>query len=177
MARLKSSFLVILILCLINESYEIGCDPSYNGTTPDFEEIFLGRCYYFVNVLHKNDCGIQAKNISCSNLYESFVNAVVNKSSCDIQMSDYQEFLIEADHPIGVNSTLFWSGTYGSAHECKKELNQSKLFNYISLKVTRIRNFWSLEDTLSGYLLNELTFCSELNSSSFTKTCQSDCIQ
>jgi hypothetical protein len=92
------------------------CNTTYLGTTRNFEEIFLGRCYYFLNVLHGRDCKIHSLNINCTALLDAFSAAVINKAACDIKIDDFNEFLKLANHPLGVNTTLFWSGTYNPAH-------------------------------------------------------------
>ena len=161
-AKLVYSSVLVLILCSISSVHSIGCPitGTNNGTTLNFEQIFLGRCFYFIHVLHATDCDIQAMNISCTELYNQFAAAVLDKDPCDIKMEDFNRFLDLAEHPIGVNLTMFWSGTYTPAHEFSKN-----------------RNYWSLEDTLSGYLLNELVACSSAGSASFSSTCQDSCVR
>ena len=44
--------------------------------------------------------------------------------------------------------------------------------------VARLKQYWSLEDSFSGYLLNELTFCSTTNHSDFVyESCPLDCVK
>lgn len=166
MKILKYSTLIFqfCLLCVLwDESWEIGgprCAPStLNGTTPDFEQIILGRCYYFVNVLHKKDCSVRDAKINCTELMNEFNRAILGKEPCEVEISDFDRFLELANHSIGANSTLFWSGAYTTAHD-----------------LTRVSSYWTLEDTLSGYLLNELVFCSQNATYSYADMCPDTCV-
>lgn len=88
-----------------------------NGTTKNFETIFLGRCENFLNVLHKSNCDIQAANISCNTLLNNFKSAIIGKDSCSVTVNSWNDFLKAGKHKIPENKSLFWSGTNALAHE------------------------------------------------------------
>ena len=120
------SVLVILV-CLVSSSSQIGplkqveCPVNNNpmATTPDIQDIFIGRCHYFLNILHATNCDIVAANYDCDAIWQTFRTAVVAKDPCDVKISDFDNFLTLVDHPIPVNKSIFWSGTYTPSHECK----------------------------------------------------------
>ena len=94
------------------------CDlNNYNGTTNYLEEIIIGRCEEFLYVLHKDDCSFNRTLYDCIDIWSSFKDATVNKTPCEIRISDYDDFLAQTDQKIPENTTLFWSGTYNAAHE------------------------------------------------------------
>jgi hypothetical protein len=97
--------------------------PPTVGTTPYFREIYLGRCHYFINVLHADTCFLRPYleyKINCSQAYEEFVNVVVGKDSCEITVDDYSKYLNRVAHPIPAGKSLFYSGMlYESAHQSK----------------------------------------------------------
>ncbi|KAK3748636.1 hypothetical protein QZH41_004511 [Actinostola sp. cb2023] len=62
----------------------------YKGTTPHIREIFLGRCWDFVQ--NKANYLVDSKNINCDVLWNSFVKAFANKDPCEVKREDYGEF-------------------------------------------------------------------------------------
>jgi hypothetical protein len=124
----ERSFFALLLFVLIARSTQISTktttnqpctqSPTQTGTTANFEQIFLGRCYYFINVLYGNDCSVRSQKINCPNLLAEFNKAVLKKNPCEITIDDFTPFLRSAYHPIAPNSTLFWSGASNPAHAC-----------------------------------------------------------
>jgi hypothetical protein len=100
--------------------------PPTTGTTPNFKEIFIGRCHYFINVLHADTCFLQpylAKKINCTQLVDEFLKVVIGKDPCEITEADYGKYLKCAAHPIPVNRSLLYSESlYDPAHQRKKIL-------------------------------------------------------
>ena len=133
----------------------------HNGTTRNIEEIFKGRCHYFLQLQKNSNCAIiQVKRYDCDAIWKAFKSAVTHKSPCGIKIDDFKEFFKLVNHSIPVNSSVFWSGTYTSYHD-----------------LVKVKNFMSLEDTFGGYLLNEVTFCSSSSTADFVyKTCPAECV-
>jgi hypothetical protein len=138
---------VILSIILIKRSTEIGiskrslkaenCNKiAYNGTTRNIQQIFLGRCYYFLNILQKDNCLINANDYSCNDIWNEFYNVIKGKEPCSLTIDSFSRLLTLANQTIPPNTSLFWSGTYTPAHE-----------------ITKTREYWSLEDTFSGLSL------------------------
>jgi hypothetical protein len=103
----------------IKRSGTTSCATNYNGTTPDLESIFKGRCSYFINVLHKDDCNIAQSNLDCNQMWAEFSSVVLNKNPCDITLRSYDRLFNLSYHPIRPDTSMFWSGTNNPAHESK----------------------------------------------------------
>lgn len=152
--------ILIIVICVLHYSYSC-TSKNLDGTTRNLREIFIGRCYEFFHGTHQDKCNINPNRYDCNEIWYKFKEIVIGKDPCEIKMDDFNSFLKSVDHPIKTNSALFWSGTYTPAHEI------SKYYGY-----------WSLEDTLSGYLLNKLIFCSEKNLQKFNeKSCPNECVK
>jgi ADP-ribosyl cyclase 1 len=96
------------------------CKLKNNGTTKNLKEIFMGRCYSFLNLRQGSNCHIDPKNYNCTKIWQTFEAASTGKTPCNIHVNDYENFLNLVNHSIPVNSTFFYSGTYGVAQDCKK---------------------------------------------------------
>lgn len=88
---------------------------NYEGSTPQIETIFTGRCYDFQNVIHESDCDYQ--HLNCSAIWSEFSTAILNKEPCSVTISSFDTLLEISNHPIAENKSIFWSGTYLWAHE------------------------------------------------------------
>jgi hypothetical protein len=138
-------FVILAMLILIKRSTEIGISKRslnknencnkviYNGTTRNIQQIFLGRCYYFLNILQKDNCFINANDYNCNDIWNEFHNVIKGRDPCSLSIDNFSRLLAMANQTIPPNTSLFWSGTYTPAHE-----------------ITKAREYWSLEDTFSG---------------------------
>ena len=93
------------------------CKEKSNGTTVNLEQIFIGRCHYFLNLQQISNCDIAPENYDCAKIYTSFKSAFGGKAPCDLQISDFATFLNLTYHPISPNSSVLWSGTYTPTHD------------------------------------------------------------
>ena len=93
------------------------CQPQGNGTTSNIEQIFMGRCYYFINIQQISNCDIIPSDYDCTQIFKSFKTALVGKAPCNVTISDFDDFLKLASHPIAANTSVFWSGTYTPTHD------------------------------------------------------------
>ncbi|XP_048220455.1 ADP-ribosyl cyclase/cyclic ADP-ribose hydrolase 1 [Perognathus longimembris pacificus] len=119
---------------------------AWNGTrtTPHFSEIFLGRCYTYTQVLRPG-----LGNPDCVSIMNAFKSAFISKNPCNITEEDYRP-LIELDkQAIPCNKSLFWSKSNDLAHQ------------YTQIQ----REMFTLEDTLLGYMANDLSWCGDPNTS------------
>ncbi|KXJ23028.1 ADP-ribosyl cyclase/cyclic ADP-ribose hydrolase isoform X2 [Exaiptasia diaphana] len=117
----------------------------YKGTTPHIREIFLGRCWDYVQ--NKHSFLFNSKNIDCVVLWNSFVKAFANKNPCGLRKRDYAEFFSMIYEKPLYDKVLLWSGTREWAH------TYARLFD----------KYVTLEDTFAGFLLNGLTWCGSKN--------------
>lgn len=126
LAYLTISF--IFLLQFSTNFYQIGdqsyarastikCEiPFYNASTPGLKEIFVGRCYYFINVAQKGNCDFDKSKYDCNKIWDTFSSITIKNTG---NIEDYEPLFQLTDHPINENGSLFWSGTYNQAHQCK----------------------------------------------------------
>ena len=114
----KIYIIISIFICFFKSSYQ-SCHSStnYTGTTPNIQEIFIGRCHDFLNVLRINDCDIDVSKYDCQRIWESFSSPIIGKEPCSLRMSDFDDFFQYTNHPIANNTILFWSGAYNPAQE------------------------------------------------------------
>ena len=89
------------------------------GTTKNIQDIFIGRCYNFLNKHQNSHLGIVTSNYNCNTIWSKFFKAIISKKPCNLQVEDFHEFLGLVNHSIPENLSVFWSGTYQLAHECR----------------------------------------------------------
>ena len=108
-----------VIVPKVNPMIDASCSlrSSYNATTVGIKEIFIGRCYYFLNVLQKTNCEIDPRNYDCLAIWNEFEKVIIGKEPCSIKIEDFDKFLELVNHPIPESKTLFWSGTYSTAYQ------------------------------------------------------------
>ncbi|XP_072049570.1 ADP-ribosyl cyclase/cyclic ADP-ribose hydrolase-like [Amphiura filiformis] len=124
--------------------------PMPDGTTPNLEEIFLGRCWEF-QYLYSSQDNCPGARVDCSDAWQKFKTAFVGKDPCNINDNAYDELLGLIPIRFADDMTLFWSGTNELAH------------GYAD--ATPID---TLEDSMLGYMLNGLNWCSSEGSDRFS---------
>ncbi|XP_064615556.1 ADP-ribosyl cyclase/cyclic ADP-ribose hydrolase-like [Liolophura sinensis] len=139
-------FVVLTASLLVGSSLVPGaqcrsCGQSL-GTTKNFEDIFKGRCYDYVEKINPQAfCG--KKNKSCDELWDTFRSAFTNTSSCNTSAYMYSAFINASTHSLPRGKSMFWQGVSGFVHEL----------------TYRGKRYFALEDTLYGYTLNQLNWC------------------
>ncbi|XP_009646315.1 ADP-ribosyl cyclase/cyclic ADP-ribose hydrolase 2 [Egretta garzetta] len=113
------------------------------GTTQNLESIVTGRCYDYIRVLNPS---VGEKN--CSEMWEAFKYAFINKDPCNVLPKDYELFIKLSLHKIPPNKSLFW------------ENNQLLVNSFTG----RGRRYMSLADTLFGFFGDFLNWCGKANS-------------
>ncbi|NXG43973.1 BST1 hydrolase, partial [Psilopogon haemacephalus] len=113
------------------------------GTTLNLDSIFIGRCYDYIRIVNP---AVGEKN--CSEIWEAFKNAFIDKDPCSVLPKDYELFINLSFHTIPPNKSLFWE-------------NNQLLVNSFA---DRGRRYMSLADTLFGYVADFLNWCGEANS-------------
>lgn len=109
------SLVFLVVTVLANQE----CMPPSNGSTHNLREIVIGRCNEFFNVANAKECSLSRSQFNCENIWKTFSQAIIGKEPCSIKQTDFDSFLSEVDHPVPVNKTLFWSGTYALASDSK----------------------------------------------------------
>ncbi|KAM3936840.1 ADP-ribosyl cyclase/cyclic ADP-ribose hydrolase 2-like [Leptodactylus fuscus] len=116
------------------------------GTTPNLEDIVIGRCYDYIETVNPS---VGKKN--CSDIWEAFTSAFLNKDPCSVAPSDYERYINLALHDIPANKSLFWE-------------NNKQLVHRLSDRGNR---YMALGDTLMGWLADNLYFCGSSRDSGF----------
>ncbi|XP_028290433.1 ADP-ribosyl cyclase/cyclic ADP-ribose hydrolase 1-like [Gouania willdenowi] len=111
---------------------------------PDFTRTFLTRCKKF-------------SGNNCHELWDAFQQAYVNKDPCKVPMEAYDPLIAAAPLKSQCNKMLFWSNTKDAPHYFTKKKENC---------------FINLEDTLLGFVLDDLIWCGKKGSSdTFTTGC------
>ncbi|KAJ7328113.1 hypothetical protein OS493_025513 [Desmophyllum pertusum] len=119
------------------------------GSTPHIKEIVVGRCYDY----QYKKFGLNATTWkNCSKIWEALYGAFAYKNPCNLTFADYKPYFDEVGMADIYNKSLFWSGTYRAVH----------LYSEFGARFT------TLEDTMTGWIVNGLTFCGNGNLSRST---------
>ncbi|XP_059900898.1 ADP-ribosyl cyclase/cyclic ADP-ribose hydrolase 1-like [Gadus macrocephalus] len=118
---------------------------SEGGTTPNLKSIVIGRCYNYIMLINPTF------SCDCEEVWRLFEEAVVPKSSCSNQVKDYQEMLSILPQNSPCHQFLFWSKTRWM----------------MEAYTTLMENVYTLEDTLVGYVFNQLDWCGHLHHTGF----------
>ncbi|XP_069552514.1 ADP-ribosyl cyclase/cyclic ADP-ribose hydrolase 1-like [Brachyistius frenatus] len=115
------------------------------GTTPNIKHIVVGRCYAYVTLLS------DSPRYDCEEIWRQFEEAVARQSSCNVTVEDYSHMFNAMPEIWPCDRFLFWSKTRTLMH------------SYAAV----FRHFWTLEDTLVGYMFNDLVWCGQEEDSGF----------
>ncbi|XP_041823846.1 ADP-ribosyl cyclase/cyclic ADP-ribose hydrolase 1 [Melanotaenia boesemani] len=115
------------------------------GTTPNIKHIVVGRCFTYTTVVNPNS------RYDCEKIWRHFEEAVVKQSSCNVTVEHYNRMFNVMPQIWPCNRFLFWSKTRALMH------------SYAGV----FRHFWTLEDTLVGYMFNDLIWCGQEADSDF----------
>uniref|UniRef100_A0A8C5KCQ4 ADP-ribosyl cyclase/cyclic ADP-ribose hydrolase 1 n=1 Tax=Jaculus jaculus TaxID=51337 RepID=A0A8C5KCQ4_JACJA len=114
------------------------------GTTKHFSEIFLGRCFVYTQIIRP-----ELRNKDCTQIMAAFKGAFISKNPCSITKEDYQPLIQLDTKAVPCNKTLFWSKSKDLAHQ----------YTWVH------GNIFTLEDTLLGYIADDLTWCGDPSTS------------
>ncbi|XP_076146534.1 ADP-ribosyl cyclase/cyclic ADP-ribose hydrolase 1 isoform X2 [Alosa pseudoharengus] len=107
------------------------------GTTPNLKHIVIGRCYNYITLINPSS------RYDCEGIWREFEEAVVRRTPCSVRVKDYQRMFRATPQTLPCDKLLFWSKTHDLVH------------SYSAVT----RRFWTLEDTLVGYMFNDLIWC------------------
>ncbi|XP_069600820.1 ADP-ribosyl cyclase/cyclic ADP-ribose hydrolase 2-like isoform X1 [Ranitomeya imitator] len=116
------------------------------GTTPNLENIVIGRCYDYIETVNPS-----VGNKNCSAIWLAFKSAFVSKDPCSVFPSDYEHYINLTSHDIPINKSLFWENNKHLVHRLSDRGNR----------------YMSLGDTFMGWLIDNLYFCGTSNHSEF----------
>uniref|UniRef100_A0A4W6DXS9 ADP-ribosyl cyclase/cyclic ADP-ribose hydrolase n=1 Tax=Lates calcarifer TaxID=8187 RepID=A0A4W6DXS9_LATCA len=108
------------------------------GTTPNIKHIVVGRCYNYITLVNPS------LRYDCEEIWRQFEEAVVRQSSCNVTVEDYHQMF------YAMPQTCYCIFPLSSAY-------------YAAV----VRHFWTLEDTLVGFMFNDLIWCGQEEDSGF----------
>ncbi|XP_034717965.1 ADP-ribosyl cyclase/cyclic ADP-ribose hydrolase 1-like [Etheostoma cragini] len=115
------------------------------GTTANIKHIVVGRCYNYITLVNPS------LRLDCEEIWRQFEEAVVGQSSCNVTVEHYRYMFYAMSQSWPCDRFLFWSKTRTLMH------------SYAAV----VRHFWTLEDTLAGYMFNDLIWCGQEKDSGF----------
>ncbi|CAK6967499.1 ADP-ribosyl cyclase/cyclic ADP-ribose hydrolase 1-like [Scomber scombrus] len=108
-----------------------------------FQETFISRCEKF-------------KGSDCQKIWRAFEQAYVGRDPCNVPMEEYNPLVAAAPPQPACNRIMLWSKTKDVVHDFTEKRDC----------------FGTLEDTLLGSVLDDLTWCGKEGSSeTFTTGC------
>ncbi|KAM6150977.1 ADP-ribosyl cyclase/cyclic ADP-ribose hydrolase 1 isoform 2-T2 [Erethizon dorsatum] len=110
------------------------------GTTHNLFAIVLGRCYTYTQLVRP---GLRSED--CPKILDAFKSAFISKDPCNIKKEDYEPLVELVDQTVPCNKSLFWSKSKELAHQ----------YTWVQ------GGMLTLEDTLLGYLADDLTWCGD----------------
>ncbi|XP_054621658.1 ADP-ribosyl cyclase/cyclic ADP-ribose hydrolase 1 [Dunckerocampus dactyliophorus] len=119
--------------------------PAHFGTTPNIKHIVVGRCFSYITLVNPS------VRYDCEEIWQQFEEAVVQQPSCGVAVEDYRHMFQAMPQTWACDRFLFWSKTRTLIHD------------YAAV----VRHFWTLEDTLVGYMFNDLIWCGQQEDSDF----------
>ncbi|XP_076435722.1 ADP-ribosyl cyclase/cyclic ADP-ribose hydrolase-like [Babylonia areolata] len=129
---------------LTSFSMALATSCSDHGATEGLKYVVQGRCIDYKRVNPEAVCNEQ-RDVNCTQVTEVFLTAFAGQPPCNVTVNRYDAYLAATRHEIPVDKSLFWHGVYGFVHKYSQKGAR---------KVT-------LEDTLTGNMIDGLTFCSD----------------
>uniref|UniRef100_W5KGC3 ADP-ribosyl cyclase/cyclic ADP-ribose hydrolase n=1 Tax=Astyanax mexicanus TaxID=7994 RepID=W5KGC3_ASTMX len=117
----------------------IGHGNTGPGTTPHLKHIVIGRCYDYITLVNPSF------RYNCEDIWREFEEAVVRRTPCSVRVKDYQRMFRAVPQTLPCDRLLFWSKTRDLMH------------SYAAVT----GRFWTLEDTLVGFIFNDLIWCGQ----------------
>ncbi|XP_034427671.1 ADP-ribosyl cyclase/cyclic ADP-ribose hydrolase 1-like [Hippoglossus hippoglossus] len=133
-----TTWLMMLLLCSNQLRAQL-------GTTPHIRHIVVGRCYSYIALVNPS------LRLDCEEMWRRFEEAVLRQSSCNVTVENYQQMFYSIPQTRPCDRFLFWSKT--------RTLMQSYK--------AAVRDSWTLEDTLVGFLFNDLIWCGQEEQAGF----------
>ncbi|XP_075308499.1 ADP-ribosyl cyclase/cyclic ADP-ribose hydrolase 1-like isoform X2 [Odontesthes bonariensis] len=115
------------------------------GTTPNIKHIVVGRCFTYFTIVNPR------LRYDCEEIWRHFEEAVVPQPSCNVTVEHYNQMFDLMPQIWPCDKFLFWSKTRTLMH------------SYAAV----FPHFWTLEDTLVGYMFNDLIWCGQGEDSGF----------
>uniref|UniRef100_A0A8C7YYY6 ADP-ribosyl cyclase/cyclic ADP-ribose hydrolase n=1 Tax=Oryzias sinensis TaxID=183150 RepID=A0A8C7YYY6_9TELE len=115
------------------------------GTTPNIRHIVVGRCFTYTTLINSS------LSHDCEEIWRHFEEAVLHQPTCSVKVQHYDKMFDTMREFWPCDRFLFWSKTRTLMH------------SYAAV----FRHFWTLENTLVGFMFNELVWCGQEEESGF----------
>lgn len=115
------------------------------GTTPNIRDIVVGRCYNYMTLVNP---GVR---YDCEDIWMHFETAIFRQPSCNVTAEDYHQMFHYMTQDWPCHRSLFWSKTRPLMH------------SYAAV----MPHLWTLEDTLVGFMFNDLIWCRQQDDTDF----------
>ncbi|XP_025080003.1 ADP-ribosyl cyclase/cyclic ADP-ribose hydrolase-like [Pomacea canaliculata] len=135
---------LLVAACILTLALVTSACPS-SGATADLRSMLIGRCLEFSTFVNPAAvCDVTPSRPNCSAMADLFISAFAFQDVCNISVSRYDKFLEATSYPLPPDKSLFWGGVNAFVHQ------------YSEAGARMV----TLEDTLTGYMINLLSFCS-----------------
>ncbi|KAJ8377158.1 hypothetical protein SKAU_G00077380 [Synaphobranchus kaupii] len=114
--------------------------PKNDRFAGNFKTVIISKCKAYLGLNEE-----QSSENTCEKVWDAFSGAYVGRDPCDVPMEAYDSLIHAVNPKAACNRMLFWSQTKDIVHqftEAKKCL-------------------LTLEDTLLGFIMDNLTWCSK----------------
>ncbi|XP_035467872.1 ADP-ribosyl cyclase/cyclic ADP-ribose hydrolase 1 isoform X2 [Scophthalmus maximus] len=146
---------------------------AHLGTTPNIKHIVVGRCYNYISLVNPSS------RYDCEEIWRLFEEAVVHQASCNVKVEDYHQMFIAMPHTwpcdrVGLDFSseirhracssflihtslngTFWTHIFTPAQFLFWSKTRALMHSYAATD----RHIWTLEDTLVGFMFNDLIWC------------------
>ncbi|XP_051910343.1 ADP-ribosyl cyclase/cyclic ADP-ribose hydrolase 1 [Hippocampus zosterae] len=130
----------VLVLCMCAVPLR-----ARSGTTPNIKHIVMGRCFNYITLVNPD---IRS---DCEEIWRAFEAAVLRQASCNVAAEHYRHMFRAMPQTGACNRFLLWSKT------------RTLVQDYAAVA----HHLWTLEDTLVGYMFNDLIWCGQQEHSDF----------
>lgn len=122
------------------------CDSMTEMPTESLKHVIIGRCVQYQTLVNPAPFCTKMKN--CTHLWELFLSGFAYRSPCNTSNESSQPFIDAAYHDTPRDKLIFWSGVY----------------DFVTRYSNGGRKRTSISDTLTGYMVDGLTFCGSTTS-------------
>ncbi|XP_048747415.2 ADP-ribosyl cyclase/cyclic ADP-ribose hydrolase-like [Ostrea edulis] len=117
---------------------------------------FVGKCLYYQTTINPEPFKNRMKN--CSELWESFREAIAFQSLCHVDRQRFVQFINDSQHDVPQSKFIFWEHVYDTVMK----------YSY------RGKRTFSIADTLTGFL-GDTKFCGSNSSADGVEQDRSKC--
>ncbi|XP_020786394.1 ADP-ribosyl cyclase/cyclic ADP-ribose hydrolase 1-like [Boleophthalmus pectinirostris] len=128
---------IVILLCFCPLGEQL-------GTTPNIRDIVIGRCYDYMTLN-------PGTRYDCKDIWWHFETMILRQPSCNVTVEDYHKMFHLMTQNWPCDTSLLWSKTRALVH------------SYAAV----LPHLWTLEDTLVGYMFNDLMWCRQHEDTDF----------